>query len=97
MKDWHKDTNINKALTERFLSLLPQEHRDLYTNTLIQKPNNRFGDTFNYFYMEYRICNKMDLEHSQGKMKQAWIPVDGFKVLCKYFDEGINIISLQLS
>lgn len=46
---------MNKALIERLLSLLPQEYRDLYQNTLIDNPNSRFGDTFNYVYREYGI------------------------------------------
>ena len=35
MKHWHKDTNMNTTLVNRFLSLLPQEYRNLYINTLI--------------------------------------------------------------
>ena len=51
-----------KALIERFLFLLPQEHRNLYQNTLIGNHNGRFGDILNYDYREYGICDKMELE-----------------------------------
>ena len=49
-KNWAEDLNMNKALTERFLALIPQEHRTTYNVSLIRDPNRRFGVTFQHFY-----------------------------------------------
>ena len=49
MKDWHKDTNMNKALVEQCVSLPPQEHHEIYQTTLVGNQNGRCGYTFNYF------------------------------------------------
>ena len=49
-KNWSEDLNMNKALTERFLALIPHEHRTTYNVLLIQDSNRRFGVTFQHFY-----------------------------------------------
>ena len=85
MKGWSEDVNMNKALIERFVFLLPREHRDLYQNTLIGNPNGRFGDTLNSFYREYGIRDKMELDQSRERMKAPWNTVDGFEILRKRF------------
>ena len=35
-KNWAEDLNMNKALTERFLDLIPHEHRTTYNVSLIR-------------------------------------------------------------
>ena len=40
---------MNKALTERFMSLLPTEYQLSYNKILIHDPNRIFKDTLNYF------------------------------------------------
>ena len=53
---------MNKALTERFMSLLLTEHQLGYNEILIRDPNCVFGDTFNYFYNK---CGKEDKSEGQ--------------------------------
>ena len=52
MKDWLENANMNKALIKSLLSLLSQEHRNLYQNTLIGNPNGRFGKIFPIIFIE---------------------------------------------
>ena len=89
MKDCNEDTDTNTVLIKRFLFLLPQEHRNLYKNTLIQNSNGRFGNTFNYLYRKYDIRNYIELEQSQKLMKAPWNPADILRILWKYFNEAI--------
>ena len=41
---------MNKALTERFLSIFANEHRIGYNLTIISDPNRTFDNTFSHFY-----------------------------------------------
>ena len=78
---------MNKALIICIVSLLPQEHNNLYQNTLIGNTNGRFGNTFEYFYREYDIHDKMELKQRQNN--ESAIPAEGFEILCKRFGEVI--------
>ena len=44
---------MNKALTERFLELMPAAQRQGYKDILTGDPNQRFETTFAYFYDNY--------------------------------------------
>ena len=50
---YDEDQNMNKALTERFLTLLPNEHSRGYSDILTRDPNRRFETTFVHFYSEF--------------------------------------------
>ena len=49
-KNFEEDQNINKALTKRFLELMPAAQRQGYKDILIGDPNRRFETTFAYFW-----------------------------------------------
>ena len=49
-KYFEEDQNMNKALTERFLQLMPPAQRQEYKDILVGDPNRRFETTFAYFY-----------------------------------------------
>ena len=55
-------SNMNKALIQHFLYLIPQEHRNIYTSTLIGNPTGAFQECFEYFYKEYGIKDGSELE-----------------------------------
>ena len=52
---------MNKALTERFLVLIPHEHRTTYNVLLIRDPNRRFGVTFQHFYDQFGVKDELEL------------------------------------
>ena len=69
---------MNKALTERFLSLIPSEYQQGYNKMLTRDPNRIFGETLNYFYTEYRQEEELEMEENKEAMKKPWHPRDGF-------------------
>ena len=45
-KNFQKDANMNRALTERFLLLFSTKHAQAYYTLLVQDPGRRVGRTF---------------------------------------------------
>ena len=84
---------MNKVLTERFLSLVPQEHRTTYKVTLSSNPNKRFGDTFQLFYEQFGIEDEMEIETNKEEMKRPWSLAEGFEALKTRFNDGIAYAS----
>ena len=58
---------MNKALTERFMSLLPTEYQLGYNKILIRDPNRIFEDTLNYFYNEYGQEDEVEIKQNKEK------------------------------
>ena len=50
-KDYTECMHMNKALTERLLSIFTNKHRRGYNATIVSDPNRTFGNTFAHFYM----------------------------------------------
>ena len=72
---------MNKALTERFLALIPHEHRTTYNVSLIRDPNRRFGVTFQHFYDQFGVKDELELERNRDEMKTTWSLSEGFELL----------------
>ena len=62
--------NMNKALTKRFLSLVPTEHQQGYAEIMTREPNCRFNDAFNHFYMEFGLLDEVEVESNKEEMKK---------------------------
>ena len=88
-KYFEEDQSMNKALTERFLELMPAAQRQGYKDILIGDPNRRFEDTFAYFYDNYGQEDEIKIENNKGKMKAEWHPRDGFEVLKQRIKDGM--------
>ena len=88
-KYYEEDQNMNKALTERFLDLVPAAQRQGYKDILIGDPNRRFEDTFAYFYDNYGQEDEIEIENNKDKMKADWHPRDGFEVLKQRIKDGM--------
>ena len=95
MRTWLNWSNTNKALIQRFLSLIPQEHGDLYSLTLIGNPNGTFQECFKYFYKEYGIKDESEIEDSCDGIKKPRNPAEIFEVLRKRFDDGITFATFS--
>ena len=49
-KHFEEYQNLNKALIEHFMSIIPTKYQLGYTQILTREPNRIFETTFNYFY-----------------------------------------------
>ena len=88
-KYFEEDQNMNKALTERFLQLVPAAQRQGYKDILVGDPNRRFETTFAYFYDNYGQEDEIEIENNKDKMKADWHPRDGFEVLKQRIKDGM--------
>ena len=93
--DWMEDVSMNKALMECCLTLLLQEHRDLHQHTFLDNPNCGFEDTFNYFYREYCICNKMEPTQCREKEKRFQTLRTGLKSFTSALIKRFSLRPLQ--
>ena len=74
-------SRMNKALIQRFLSLILEEHYNFYTSTLMNNPYGTFNECFNYYHREYGTRNELEFEESHNGMRKPCNPIEGFKVL----------------
>ena len=79
-KDYAECIHMNKALTERFLSIFVNEHPRGYNATIISDPNRTFGNTFAHFYEQFGIREKAKIEQNQDNMRKPWNITDGWEV-----------------
>ena len=71
-KDYAECMHMNKALTERFLSLFANKHRRGYNATIISDPNRTFGNTFAHFYEQFGIRDEAEIEQNRDNMSKPW-------------------------
>ena len=73
-KNFQEHVNMNRALTERFLSLFSTEHTQAYYTLLAQDPGRRCGVTFAYFYELFGTRDEQEIELNRDSMKAPWNP-----------------------
>ena len=93
MNDWHNYANINKAFVESFLSILAQEHRDLYNNTLTQNYNVIFSDISTFLYREYGIRDETELEKLRSIRSKRGISQRDLKFSASLFGERVIFLA----
>ena len=87
-KHYEEFISMNRALTERFLTLIPSEYVAGYNEVLVRDPNRIFGETLNYFYTEYGQEDELEIEENKDQMKVPWHPRDGFQLLKQRITDG---------
>jgi hypothetical protein len=92
-KNFQEDANMNRALTERFLSLFFTKHAQAYYTLLVQDPGRRFGVTFTSFYELFGTRDEREIEINRDSMKTSWITQSGFQVLKARFMDAIAVSS----
>jgi hypothetical protein len=90
-KNFQEDANMNRALTERFLSLFATEHAQAYYQLLLADPGRRFGTTFTYFYELFGTRDEREIEVNRDSMKAPWNPQSGFQALKARFMDAIAV------
>ena len=78
-KDYVECMHMNKAPTERFLSIFANKHRRCYNATIVYNPNRTFGNTFTHFYEQFGIRDEADIEQNQDYMRKPWNVADGWE------------------
>ena len=77
--NFQEDANINRALTERFLSLFAPKHIQAYYNLLMQDPGRRFDRNFTYFYDLFGTRDEREIKLNCHNMTALWDPQSGFQ------------------
>ena len=75
-KDYTECMNMNKALTERFLSIFANKHRRGYNATIVSDPNRTFGNSLAHFYEQFGIRDKEEIEQNRDDMRKTWNVAD---------------------
>ena len=88
-KDYAECMQMNKSLTEHFLSIFANNHRRGYNSTIVSDPNRTFGNTFAHFYEQFGIRDKAEIEQNRDNMRRPWKVADGWEVLKDRFDNRI--------
>ena len=90
-KKYHEEhQHMNKALTERFMTILPREHQLGYQAILTRNPNRPFKDTFDYFFNEFATQDEVEIEDNKDEMKKPWKISEGFQVLKQRIQDGLT-------
>ena len=89
-KDYSECMNMNKVLTERFLSIFAKKHRRGHNATIVSDPNRTLGNTFAHFYEQFGIRDKTEIDQNRDDMRKPWNITDGWEVLKDRFDDGIT-------
>ena len=80
---------MNKALTERFLSIFANEHRRGYNATIISDPNRTFSNTFAHFYEQFGIRDEAEIKKNRDDMRKPWNIAYRWEVLKDQFYDRI--------
>ena len=80
-KRYHDVQNMNTALIDTFLTLLPPPARLAYESIRIMNPNAVFRDVFQWFLEKYGETQATDRKNNLDRMTTQWTPTDGFDSL----------------
>ena len=82
--------NINKALTEEFLALMPSLYTEEFKKTRTGNPNISFRDVFQQFLTLYGESDKNDRKANEDRMEAEYHPNDGIQQLISQIADGIE-------
>ncbi len=81
VKRYEDVQNMNTALVDVFLSLLPPQARIAYEGIRLTRPNAVFRDVFQWFLEKYGETQAIDCKQNIDNMTAPWSPTDGFDAL----------------
>ena len=73
--------NMNAALCDTFLALIPEVFRAAYDHKRLNNPNSVFVEMFDFFVTKFGASTPEDRENNRQRMAQDWHPSQGFKTL----------------
>ncbi len=87
--------NMNTALIDTLLSLIPTAFKILYEQERMMDPNAVFPQCFNWFIVKYGRTSAEDRETNCTAMATNWHPSMGFEVLTLRLFHGNTFASLS--
>ena len=82
--------NMNKSLTEEFLSLVSPLYTEEFKKARIGNPNISFRDVFQQFLSLYGESDETDRKENKDRMEAEWHPNDGIQRLISQIADGIE-------
>ncbi len=87
--------NMNAALIDTLLSLIPTTFKLLYKQERMMNPNAVFRQCFNWFVTKYGCTSAKDRETNCTAMAADWHPSMGFEVLTSLLFRSVTFASLS--
>ncbi len=87
--------NMNTALIDTLLSLIPMAFKILYKQEQMMDPNAVFHQCFDWFIIKYGCTSAEDCKNKRMAMAANWHPSMGFEVLTLRLFHGITFASLS--
>ena len=87
--------NMNAALIDTLLGLIPSAFKILYEQERMMDPNAVFRQCFNWFVAKYGRTSAEDRETNRTTMAADWHPSMGFEVLTSRLFRGVTFASLS--
>ncbi len=87
--------NMNAALTNTLLGLVPMAFKLLYEQERMMDPNAVFRQCFGWFVTKYGRTSAKDCEANHTAMTAGWHPSMGFEVLTLCLFPGVTFASLS--
>ena len=95
LKTCNDVVNMNAALINTLLSLIPMALKLLYEQERMMDPNAVFRQCFDWFVTKYGRTSAEDRETNRTAMVTDWHPSMGFDVLTSRLFHGITFASLS--
>ena len=73
--------NMNTALIDAFLDLIPVAFRQSYEQICMENPNSVFREMFSWFVTKYGRTSAEDCAANRNAMGLEWHPLQGFELL----------------
>ena len=81
---------MNRALSEIFLQLIPEEYTQEFKEARRHNPNQNFCQIFNNFFATYGQVNAIDRKTNTDRMEGDWHPGDGIQKLITQIKDGVK-------
>ena len=87
--------NMNAALIDTLLGLIPMAFKLLFEQELMMDPSAVFCQCFDWFVTKYGHTSAKDREANRTAMAANWHPSMGFEVLTSCLFHGVTFASLS--
>ena len=95
LKTCNDIVNMNAALINTLLGLIPTAFKLLYEQERMMEPNTAFRQSFDWFVTKYGRTSAKDHEANRTAMAADWHPSMGFEVLTSCLFCGVTVASLS--
>jgi hypothetical protein len=86
--------NMNTALIDAFLDLIPVVFKQSYEQTRMENPNSVFHEMFAWFVTKYGCTSAEDRAANRNAMAHDWHPSQGFELLVAHLFRSATFTNL---